>query len=288
MIHSISRTLLLLLVLQIDTFVRGIGDVIFVLYSARGVTGDPIVSIKNGDTFDFSVVGKDLTVITELPDLGTPKVTVKFSYEDEERLDRTSPYSLAGDQSSIGRYVPSNYLRTVGTKTITINVLKANATILTDTITFEIVDSGVVDHSIEIDNLFLVQANKPKRESMLALISDGMTVDLLKIFATDPSLAKEYPLPLALYVRFKGPVQATSINFNFFYNSSYAINDFDGSEGTIGKLNSDYESYDILPDLTNPGYKTVTINAYDDSSSPLIFTKTYHFTILADPSFVAK
>lgn len=297
---SISSLWLFSVVLLVDQFVNGL-DMKFILYKAskhndnKLYTGEPIQYITDGDDYDLQVVGNELTMIVELePITGYNKPYVKFQYETEERLDKTSPYSLQGGISSIGQFNKSEYLSVVGTKHIIVNVYGTKgqnnntvSSLLTKTITFTLSDSGIKE-MIQIDKLFLVRANTPKTESALALISDGMTVDLVKIFdeKMEPDIPMTYPLPLALYVRFKGGIiKPKSVNFNFYYNSTNIQMDKDGIYGTIGKSNSEYSQYDILPDLMLPGYKTVTINAYDDTTSPLIFTKTYHFTINAHPNF---
>lgn len=266
-------------------------DIDFILHSAHGLNGDPIESIKDGVQYDQSVVGTDLTLLIQfvgspLPS-SNPVVNFLFGSPVVNRTDKFPPYTLAGDQNAIGRYAPSDYLKSIGAKSITVTVYgtnqKTNDVLLTKTITFTLTNSGVATSDMKIENLFLVRANVPKRESLLSQISDGKILDLTKIFQTEPTVPQTYPLPLALYVRFKGPVQAKSSTFNFFYNST--SDDQDGTYGTIGRLNSQYDTYEILADMAKPGYKTVTINCYDDSSSPLIFTKTYRFTIVAASNF---
>lgn len=299
MIPTTMSSLLLLSVLSLVGFVHGQPlDMNLILYKASNnkgndnglYTGDPIQILKSGETYDLQVIGKELTMIAEIVDNSkiAPKNKVAyFTYDNETRIDKVYPYSLSGDTKTIGRFVRAEYLSYVGQKNITVIVYDPkNLTIAKEQIIFYLIDSGVKE-TINIEMFYLVQANLPKKDSLLAILSDGMTVDLVKIFEEEPDKAITYPLPLALYVKFNGVgvVPPKSVNFNFYYNSTDAILEKDSIFGTPGKENKKFTTYDILSDLMNPGYKTVTVNAYDNSSTPLIFTRTYHFTLKAHPEF---
>jgi hypothetical protein len=107
------------------------------------------VELESGTFIDLAQVGRSITIRADVfnsdGDLQTRNIAVNFQYTDIVHVERWHPYVLNGNKGK--NYKNSDYLNTVGTKTIKATVTNKidKSILLKRTIIFDILDTENVD-----------------------------------------------------------------------------------------------------------------------------------------------
>lgn len=101
-----------------------------------------VVSLKNGDTLDLAIHGRELNVRANVSNEMTSLAKVRFQYNGTSHLALEPPFALM-EGSVHGIYVAVPYLASTGQKTIGAIVLNKTGAILAKyTIAFEVIDTS--------------------------------------------------------------------------------------------------------------------------------------------------